>query len=185
MGRRKTISDEAVLAALLAALESVGPDRLSFAVASKAAGLAAATLVQRFGSREAMVEAVLLHAWDMLDRATAQADAQAPVTPDGAIALLMQLTPAETAADDLTDGLLLLREDYRNPVLRARGCAWGHVLAHALSRRLATRPEDAERLGWQMARLWQGALIWWGFTREGDPREQIEVALRDWCGDGR
>jgi len=179
MGRRKTISDVAVLDALLAALKLAGPGRLSFAVASKASGLAAATLVQRFGSREAMVEAVLLHAWDLLDRATAEADRQTPVTPEGAITLLIQLTPAETAADDLTDGLLLLREDFRNPVLRARGLAWARVLAHALGRRLAIRPEDVERLGWQMARLWQGALIWWGFTRDGDLRTCVEAVLRD------
>jgi AcrR family transcriptional regulator len=178
MGRRKTVSDEAVLDALLAALKLSGPDRLSFAVASRAAGLAAATLVQRFGSREAMVEAVLLHGWDLLDRATAEADREAPATADGAIALLIRLTPAETVAADLTDGLLLLREDFRNPVLRARGLAWGRVLAQAVGRRLATRPEDVERLGWQMARLWQGALIWWGFAREGDPRTHIEAALR-------
>lgn len=178
MGRRKTISDAAVLEALLAMLGTVGPEGLSFAVASKASGLGAATLVQRFGSREAMVEAVLLHAWDALDRATAAADAQAPSTPAGAIALLVELTPEATASDGLADGLLLLREDFRNPVLRARGLAWGQTLARALGCRLATRPGDAERLGWQMARLWQGTLIWWGFTREGSLREHVETALR-------
>jgi AcrR family transcriptional regulator len=181
MGRRKTISDERVLDALLAALRIEGPDRLSFAMASKAAGLAPATLVQRFGAREAMVEAVLLHAWDLLDRATAEADTQEPATPGGAIALLMHLTPAETAANDLTDGLLLLREDFRNPVLRARGLTWGRALAQALGRRLAAGLEDAERLGWQMARLWQGSLIWWGFTRDGDVHTHIEGVLSDWC----
>lgn len=187
MGRRKTISDEALLEALLAALRVAGPDRLSFALASKASGLAAATLVQRFGSREAMVEAILLHAWDALDRVTAQADGEMPATPDGAIALLIRLTPAETVADDLTDGLLLLREDFRNPVLRARGRAWGSSLSLALGRRLAAQPEMVGQLGWQMARLWQGSLIWWGFARDGDARAHVEAVLRDWCrstGDG-
>ena len=178
MGRRKTIPDEAVLDALLAVLKVAGPDRLSFATASKASGLAAATLVQRFGSREAMVEAVLLHAWDALDRATAAADSRAPATAAGAVALLVELTPQQTASGELADGLLLLREDFRNPVLRARGLAWGQTLARALGRRLATRPEDTERLGWQMARLWQGTLIWWGFTREGSLRVHMEAALQ-------
>lgn len=180
MGRRKTISDAAVLEALLVVLRSEGPDRLSFAVAARATGLAAATLVQRFGSRGAMLEAALLHAWDALDRATAAADARAPATPDGAIALLVELTPVQTAADDFTDGLLLLREDFRNPLLRARGRAWGEALARALGGRLTTQPDLAAPLGWQMARVWQGTLIWCGFAREGDLRGQVESALRDW-----
>ena len=39
---------------------------------------------------------------------------------------------------------------------------------------------QSERLGWQMARLWQGALIWWAFRRDSDPEVEIRVALEDW-----
>ena len=85
MGRSKLLSDGAVLGRLLTQLERVGPGGLTFAKASEAAGLTAASLVQRFGARDAMVEAVLLHAWDRLDAATAAADAEAPATPAGVI----------------------------------------------------------------------------------------------------
>ncbi|OHD01238.1 MAG: TetR family transcriptional regulator [Sphingopyxis sp. RIFCSPHIGHO2_01_FULL_65_24] len=181
MGRSKLLSDGAVLGRLLTQLERVGPGGLTFAKASEAAGLSAASLVQRFGARDAMVEAVLLHAWDRLDAATAAADAEAPATPAGAIDLLLRLLPGDASGCDVTDGLLLLREDFRNPRLCARGAAWGSTLASALGRRLTTAPGDADRLGWQMASIWQGAIIWSAFRRESDAGSAIGTALEEWC----
>jgi hypothetical protein len=91
--------------------------------------------------------------------------------------------PPGTAERDATDGLLLLREDIRNPTLRARGASWGHNLAKALGRRLSTEPDRGRRLGWQMASLWQGAQIWWAFKR-GEPTEHaIRRALEEWVRD--
>ncbi|NIJ36940.1 AcrR family transcriptional regulator [Sphingopyxis panaciterrae] len=165
----------------MAQVEKIGPASLTFSKAAQAAGLSAASLVQRFATRDAMAEAVLLHAWDKLDAATAAADAEAPVNPAGAIGLLLRLSPGETAGCDVTDGLLLLREDIRNPVLAARGAAWGACLAKAVGRRLTGSAADAERLGWQMASVWQGAIIWWAFRRNGESATMIRAALEDWC----
>lgn len=178
VGRRKLLSNTGLLDRLLTQLEKVGPGGLSFSVASQAAGLSPATLVQRFSTRDAMIEAVLLHAWDKLDAKTSAADAENPATPAGAIDLLMALSPGQA---DVADGLLLLREDIRHPALRARGAAWGSVLAKALGRRLAVAAPDIERLGWQMASVWQGAIIWRAFRRESEPANAIRVALEDWC----
>ncbi|WP_354346185.1 TetR/AcrR family transcriptional regulator [Phyllobacterium ifriqiyense] len=143
--------------------------------------MSAATLVQRFGTREAMIEAVLLHAWDRLAAITAAADAQAPTNPAGAVSMLLQLMPGNSAEYNLTDGLLLLREDLRNPTLRLRGAAWGAYLAKALGRRLTDQTEDVERMGWQMASVWQGALIWWVFKRDDDPDANIQTVVEEWC----
>lgn len=181
MGRSKTVTDNVALNRLLAALETAGPDRFSFSKASAAVGLSAATLVQRYGTREAMIEAILLHAWDRLDVATAGADAEAPDDPAGAISMLLRLLPGGVAEYNLTDGFLLLREDLRNPTLRARGAAWGAYLAKALGRRLTQDTAHAERMGWQMASVWQGSLIWWAFTRDTDPDMNIQTVLEDWC----
>lgn len=157
-----------------------GPAHLSFAKASAAVGLAAPTLVQRFGSRDDMVEATLLHAWDRLDEATAAADVDAPSSPAGAVALLLRLTQPDLAEDQFADGILLLREDIRNPVLRARGAVWGESLAESLGRRLCDDPVRARRLGWQMASLWQGALIWQAFRGVDDQNVQLRQTLEDW-----
>jgi AcrR family transcriptional regulator len=180
MGRAKKVSDVELLDRLLAAIRAVGPG-LSFAHAAKVAELAPATLVQRFGTREAMVESTLLHAWQQLEEATRRADAQASPDPAGAVDLLLRLTHAGSGDADLSEGLLLLREDFRNPVLRERGARWGEQLAAALGRRLAQDPARAAILGWQLANVWQGALIWWGFTRDGALQDKVEAVLEDWC----
>lgn len=180
MPRRKTISDDRVIDVLFAEVLRTGPSGLTFAGAAKACGLAPATLVQRYGNREALLQAILLRAWDRLDAETAAADAEVESTPRGAIDLLMRLMPPEEAERNAADGLLLLREDFRDPVLRARGAAWGRRLAVALGRRLSEDSEVAQRLGWQMASLWQGAHTWWAFIREEPAERAIRRALEDW-----
>jgi AcrR family transcriptional regulator len=180
MSRSKTISDATLLDRLLEAIRAHGPADLSFAKASAFAGLSAATLVQRFGDRAAMIEAILLRAWDQLDEATAQADAASGPGADGAIDLLMRLTAAGDADYDTTDGLLLLREDMRNPALRARGAAWGACLANAIGRRLSPSPDDGARLGRQAINVWQGAMLWWAFRRDARPEDAVRAALEEW-----
>jgi len=180
MGRIKTVSDEAVLDALLAVVSEIGPEGLSFSRASAIVGLAASSLVQRFGSREGMVRAVLLHAWDRLDALTLAAASDTPENPAGAVELLLRLMPGSRTETDVTEGLLLLREDLRDPVLRARGGAWGRRLTNVLGERLTQGSANAEAMGWQMLALWQGSIIWWGFTRDKDPEEAIRAALVDW-----
>ncbi|MDR7033080.1 TetR/AcrR family transcriptional regulator [Mesorhizobium sp. BE184] len=181
MGRTKSISDDSALDSVLDLIAETGPAGLTFARAGQAARLSPATLVQRYGNRDALLEAALLRAWDRLDAETAAADAEEPLTPDGAIRILLRLMPPEAAEKNATDGLLLLREDIRNPVLRARGADWGTRLANILGRRLDAAPEG-ERLGWQMASVWLGAQTWWAFTRNGAPDVAIRQALEDWCG---
>ncbi|WP_273793866.1 TetR/AcrR family transcriptional regulator [Brucella anthropi] len=180
MARTKSVPDEAVLDRLMAVVAEAGPKGLTFARAAKATGLSAATLVQRYGNSQSMLEAVLLRAWDQLDAATRTADENTALTPRGAIDLLMALMSSDTAEYNATDGLLLLREDIRNPVLRARGAAWGLYLAGALGRRLCGDATKANRLGWQMASIWQGAHIWWAFTRTEPPEIAIRRALVEW-----
>ncbi|SOB93309.1 TetR/AcrR family transcriptional regulator [Thalassospira xiamenensis] len=180
MARSKTIPDDQVLDTLFETLLETGPAGLTFARAAKSCGLSPATLVQRYGNRDALVLAILLRAWDQLDTKTSTADMQEPLTPDGAIALLMRLMPPETAERDTTDGLLLLREDIRNPILRERGAAWGHRLAEILGRRLSDNQVEGKQLGWQMASIWQGAHTWWAFTRDQSADHAIRTALREW-----
>ncbi|GHC64893.1 hypothetical protein [Limoniibacter endophyticus] len=45
-------------------------------------------------------------------------------SPKGAVELLVALSADYGAIDSYADGLLILREDLRDPDLRARGKAW-------------------------------------------------------------
>lgn len=180
MARNKTIPDSQVLDTILETMIEIGPANLTFARASKSCGLSPATLVQRYGTRDSLVLAALLRAWDRLDAETDAADQKEPLSPNGAIEILLRLMPPETAERDTTNGLLVLHEDIRNPQLRARGAAWGHNLAGILGRRLSDQPEEGKKLGGQMASIWQGALIWWAFTREQPADQVIREMLTEW-----
>lgn len=165
---------------LLVLIGKNGPG-LSFAHAAQCVDLAPATLVQRFGTRERMVESTLLHAWTQLEEATRAADAQASADPAGAVDLLLQLTRREGGEVAFSDGLLLLGEDFRNPVLRARGAQWIKQLTTALGRRLSRDPVLADVLGQQLTSVWQGAIICWGFTRQGTLQDNVKAVLDNWC----
>ncbi len=180
MSRPRKISDEDVVEAVATLLSREGPGALTFASASTATGLSPATLVQRYGNREALLRAALLWMWDQLDAETVGADAAHAVDPEGAIALLVRLSAGYGGGDEAAQGLLLLREDFRDPVLRARGLAWHRALSAVLGRRLAADAATQDRLGRLMASQWQGALLWWGFSREGTLRSYLRRELREW-----
>ncbi len=182
MARPKKITDEDLLDVVGVLLSRQGPAALTFQSAAAASGLSPATLVQRYGSKDALLRAALLRMWDALDAQTARADARHALDPEGAIALLVRLSAGYGATgDEAAQGLLLLREDFRDPALRARGAAWHATLSAALGRRLSTDPARAAVLGPLLASQWQGAVLWWGFSRAGTLRGYLRRELGAWC----
>lgn len=171
MPRIKSLSDEEVAAAASEILHRRGPEGLTFQSLSKACGLSAATLVQRFPSKARLKQAALLHAWDGLDGRTAELAASVPRTPAGAVALLVGLSGGYGDIEAYAEGLLLLREDLKDPVLRARGARWKEALVTALDACLAATPGLPRNAGTLVATHWQGALLWWSF----DPREPVAI----------
>lgn len=179
MPRPKTLSDREVLEAALRLLHGTGPEALTFAGVSAACGLSSATLVQRFKSKAKLKQATLLHAWDGLDRKTAELSAAAPKTPLGAIGLLVALSEDYGGIESYAEGLLVLREDLRDPVLRARGAAWKVALSRALDACFADVAHAPRGIGLLMASQWQGSLLWWGFDPKGRVEDYVEEGLRD------
>src|SRR5690242_1621759 len=121
MPRPKILSDDAVLEVALGVMHARGPEALTFAALSEAAGLSGAAIVQRFGNKAGLRRAAMLHAWDRLDQKTAALAAKTPKTPPGAIRLLVGLSRQYGGIEAYAEGLLMLREDLRDPVLRPRG----------------------------------------------------------------
>ncbi|KKC36626.1 TetR family transcriptional regulator [Devosia epidermidihirudinis] len=181
MARPRTVTDEAILEAAMDMMYRAGPDALTFASVGKAVGLSAATLVQRYGTKDGFVQAAMLRGWDALDAQTAELDQTMPLTPEGAVAMLVAMIPAGMSEAENAMGLAILREDMRDPVLRARGVLWRKALARALGRRLSEDARQQEQLGLMLASQWQGAQVWWGFAQKGALGEVIGQELRDWC----
>lgn len=178
MPRQKTQSDDLVLRHALDLMYEQGPEALTFAALSKRCGLSGATLVQRFGSKAVLKQKSLLIAWDRLDADTARLAGSVPRTPEGAIELLVGLTGQYGTIDTYAEGLLILREDLRDPQLRARGAAWRDQLCAALDACFAQTGVPAG-VGLLAATHWQGALLWWGFDPKQSVERYVEQSLRD------
>lgn len=175
MSRRKTLPDHVVVESALRLIRMDGSGSLTFSKLAASSGLSASTLVQRFGTKQRLIEAALQHAWDQLDEQTSEAIARADRTPCGAIGILAQLSAIYGDVEDYADGLLLLREDLRDPASRSRGTIWGKRLTTALNDCFAATPRAPEGIGQLMATHWQGALVWWAF----DPTADIGTHVRD------
>jgi AcrR family transcriptional regulator len=178
MPRSKTLSDRDVLALSHKLIHERGPEALTFESLSRACGLSAATLVQRFRSKAGLKQSTLLYAWDRLDEKTATLAATVPQTADGAVALLTALSGDYGGIEAYAEGLLVLREDLRDPVLRARGATWKNDLSGALDDCFAGAPHAPPGIGLLIASHWQGSLLWWGFDPQGELRDYVADSLR-------
>jgi AcrR family transcriptional regulator len=178
MPRPKTLPDDDVLAAAHRLMHEHGPDALTFARVAQACGLSASTLVQRFKSKAGLVQSTLLHAWDRLDAKTARLALTVPKTPEGAIELLVGLSSEYGDIETYAEGLLVLREDFRDPVLRARGAAWKDALSRALDDCFTKVPHVPQGIGLLIASQWQGSLLWWGFDPQGAVEDFVEDSLQ-------
>jgi AcrR family transcriptional regulator len=178
MPRTRTITDEALLDSALRIVREFGPDALSFGMLASRVDLAGSTIVQRFGSKANLLRAALLLAWDRLDDDTSRAINDAALDASGVVDLLVRLS-GHYDANDYADQLRLLREDLRDPILRARGQAWLATLTEAIEQRLAAAPGGAAGLGELVVAQWQGALTVWSFKREGAINTAVRRALEE------
>jgi AcrR family transcriptional regulator len=171
MPRPKTQTDDDLLDTAHRLIHSEGPDALTFARMSELSGLSPSTLVQRFRTKADLLQKTLLRAWDKLDEKTESLVASTPKTPAGAVALLVGLSRNYGGIETYADGLLVLREDFRDPLLRARGAAWKAVLSRALDECFVATQDAPDNVGMLIAAQWQGLLLWWGF----DPQTRVEA----------
>lgn len=178
MPRRKILPDAKVLEAALALMHGRGPEALTFAALAEASGLSPATLVQRWGSKAALKQAALLLAWDQLDERTASLVNAVPRTPDGAVALLVGLSRNYGDIERYAEGLLVLREDLRDPALRARGAAWRDALAAAVTDCFTSETHAPADIGLLLIAQWQGSLLWWSFDPRGRIERHVEQSLQ-------
>lgn len=157
MPRVKLIADAEVFASIRRLLAEGGDKAVAFGSVARATGLAAPTLVQRYGSRDDMMRAALMAAWDDLDAATESAAAKADTGPKGAQALLKALGGDAESVD-----VTLLAADFRDALLRERAAAWRARVETALALRLGggSKAREAAALlfaAWQGQQLWQAA----------------------------
>jgi AcrR family transcriptional regulator len=184
LGRPRTISDQAILAALARAISRVGPARLTLAEVAAEAGVAAPTIAQRFGSKRNLLLAFAAGAPRRLEDSFASARAS-HATP--LAALLSDPLGATRAMDSpaaLAHHLAFLQLELADPEFHQ------HVLSHARVAREQIRllldaavehgelaDCDTESLAHAVHVTYNGALITWAVFRQGRLASQLRRDL--------
>lgn len=158
MPRARTISDAEILGHVCGQLLLSGEKSVSFASIAALTGLAAPTLVQRYGSRRAMQAAALAQGWQRLEQITAAAEAEALASPKGAAALLKAIGDAPE--------IQLLALSWGDDALRALAANWRQGVETALAKRLGGGPKGQTSAAIAFA-AWQGRLLWAGAGGKG------------------
>jgi hypothetical protein len=163
MPRTRVIPDEQVFSIIRRMLDQEGDKAVSFGTVSAATGLAPPSLVQRYGTRGAMVRAARLSAWDALDLRLAEAVAEtAGKGPQG---LLKALGPVNATA---------IARDLRDPDLAARAAKWRAAVETALADRIGTGAKARESAALLFA-TWQGQALW---SATGEPAFRLKDAVK-------
>jgi len=185
MPRPRGISDDAILMATARVMARVPPGALTLALVGKEAGLAPATLLQRFGSKLGLLKALAdAGASGMLD-ALIDVRARHESPTQGIEAYLQGFAMLAPNADVLVNNLAYLQHDLSEPVLREPTRAL--FVAHEKALRLLLtdavaagelRPIDVDGLARTLLAVTQGTLILWGVHPVGTARSAIGREVR-------
>ena len=184
MGRPRTTSDDDILGAAARVVTESGPHGLTLARVAAEAGLAPATLVQRFGSKRGLLLALAGRGRD--DAAApfhaARAAHRSPL--DALRAALVAMAGFARTPEALANHLALFQIDLREPEFHAL------ALAHAQSLRAEVQalldeavgagelaPCDTARLARTVQVTFNGSLITWAVHREGRVEEWVAEDL--------
>lgn len=173
--RPRKVEDEAVFAAAARAMTHLGPGELTLADIAAEAGVTAAALSQRFGSKRQLLLAVAEHA------AAAAGDVVGALRSRARSPLAAVRAYAASAADFgaspavLARHLAYLQSDLADPAFRAPLAAQAAATRAALAELLAEavdagelRPEtDVPRLARTLELVLTGALLSWALEGEG------------------
>lgn len=162
MSRPRTIPDSTIFLAILRLITEEGEKAVAFSSVSRATGLSAPSLVQRYGALPDMIRVALDGEWDRIDALTTLAVADMSATSKGPQALLKALSPAPNPA--------VLAASLRDAKLRERARVWRQTVETAL----AQHCRDAEAAAMLFA-LWQGQSVWDGM---GDKAFKLKDAIK-------
>ena len=179
MARTKTISDEAVLAAAATVMFAKGPSEFTLADVAKTAGIAPATLVQRFGDKHGLIVAAIAQDNRAFERFLAGLPPD--IGAEAVIGVFTQMFP-DVGEDesDFADQLLWLRQDMRDPDLNRLARERFAALRAAVAARMPPLPIPAEEAALLVEAQLQGVLVQWGIFRQGRLADFVAERLRAW-----
>ncbi|HVL48957.1 MAG TPA: helix-turn-helix domain-containing protein [Candidatus Thermoplasmatota archaeon] len=185
MARPRTASDARILEATRRAVARVGPYRMTLADVEREAGITASAIVQRFGSKRALLLRLVADGAAQAGSALAPKRGEAPldVLVDGLAREASFATPESIAGSLAFLGLDVADDAFRKHALAflaARGEAVRALLRRARRRGDLARVE-IDALARSVEVAYHGSLIRWALAREGpasdEVRRDIEAVL--------
>ena len=187
--RPRTVLDEDLINATMRVMSRLGPVKLTLAEVAKEAGVTAATLVQRFGSKRAMMLKISSDAAGSADACFAMVRAAHPRSPLAAIyAAATAMTEHMGTPEELANSLAFLQIDISDPDFHAHTLEMSkkHVAGYRalLKDAIAAgelEPHDTLRMARAINAIAGGSLIAWAIFREGTAerwvRRDVETLL--------
>lgn len=181
MPRKKTLSDEVVLDRALEVVRRRGPEGFTLADVARECGLSPSTLVQRFASKEALLEGALERASQRLERELMQPSPPGGST-QGLVEWLAQLAFPFRTRELLAAHLLLLRRDLSDAGLRRQARRQSQLLRDNIARKLGERAPtlplaDRDALAGLIEAHWHGLILQWALAGRGTLRAWMQRGL--------
>lgn len=182
--RPRTVTDEAILNATLRAMSRLGPARLTLAEVAKDAGLAPATLVQRFGSKRGLLLRLSTDAAESVDACFTMLRARHRSPLAALIAAASFMTEHTASPEELANHLAFLQIDLSDPdfhrltlKMSRRNLAGYTALLNDAVKAGELRRCDTARLARAISAVSGGSLIAWAIHREGTARQWVTEDL--------
>jgi AcrR family transcriptional regulator len=178
MPRHKAISDAELLDRALPMMASAGPSGFTLADLAREVGVAPATLLQRFGSKQALIERAF--AQDNERFVVWIENLSKGVGADVVIRIYSDATKLFGDNPSLADHLLWLREDIRNPALNRLSHARFDLFRAAIVQRLPPLRVPADTAARLLDAQFHGAVVQWGLDPRGTLVDFMTRSLTDW-----
>jgi AcrR family transcriptional regulator len=173
--RPRTVSDEDLITATLRVMARLGPVRLTLAEVAKEAGVTAATLVQRFGSKRALLLKICASAAELADACFDMVRAAHPSSPlEALLAAAAGMAEEARSPEELANSLAFLQIDITDPefhvhtleMSRKNVAGYRALLKAAIAAGELT-PHDTARMARAINAIAAGSLLNWAIFREG------------------
>ena len=185
MARPRTTSDAEILAATGRAIGAHGPGRLTLALVGAEAGVSAATLSQRFGSKRGLL---LAFAENEVANAAAPYEAAkaAHSSPLDALHAVADFVARHVSGpEEMANQLGMLQLDLSDPEFRAHAAKHASAVDEALCGLLAeaaaageiSPDTDTRKLARAIKITMDGSLLRWALTGEGELAESLHDDL--------
>lgn len=183
MPRPRTINDAEILAAAARTIAREGPANLTLAAVAAEVGLAAATLVQRFGSKRGLLLALVRQAVPELGGSFENARKHHGSPLEALHAALAGVASLVRSPEELANHLAFLQMDLSDPEFRWHAADHARamrgeiqaLLDDALSAGQLAGDTDVRRLARAVQVTYNGALIAWALTGDGELREALRA----------